>query len=188
MGWCQSNYRSNGSFFLDTVAGEFGGWPASPPRRMALERPFWKGKYERVCGFSGGGPGHIERVGDGLPDGDRFSLEEIHRFPNAGERFDTRLRCDVLRIWSEIHADLKKFRISWSEAPAGIGINAWDVYWTSVTDCPGILITTGLCNLSRIRLPMAVLGGKRLSVIDLSLVNAPTRSMKPAVYEVGDKK
>ena len=66
------------------------------------------------------------RVMDCRWDRDRFSLEDIHRFPNGGERFDTSLHCDVLRIWSGIHAGLKKFRTSHSDASPGTGINALD--------------------------------------------------------------
>jgi rhamnulokinase len=67
------------------------------------------------------------RVMDCRWDGNRFSLEEIHRFPNGGVRFGSDLYWNVLRIWSEIQTSLKKFRASHSEIPAGIGIDAWGV-------------------------------------------------------------
>jgi rhamnulokinase len=60
-------------------------------------------------------------------DGDRFSLEEIHRFSNGGVRFGTHLYWDVLRIWSEIQSGLKKFKFLRSDVPAGIGVDAWGV-------------------------------------------------------------
>ena len=67
------------------------------------------------------------RVMDCRWDGSRFSLEEIHRFPNGGVRFGSSLHWDALRIWSEIQTGLKKFSISRSDVPAGIGIDAWGV-------------------------------------------------------------
>jgi rhamnulokinase len=67
------------------------------------------------------------RVMDCRWDGSRFSLDEIHRFPNGGVRFGSSLYWDVLKIWSEIQAGLKKFSASRSYVPAGIGIDAWGV-------------------------------------------------------------
>lgn len=67
------------------------------------------------------------RVMDCRWDGSRFSLEEIHRFPNGGVRFGSSLHWDALRIWSEIQTGLKKFSISRSDVPGGIGIDAWGV-------------------------------------------------------------
>jgi rhamnulokinase len=67
------------------------------------------------------------RVMDCRWDGNRFSLEEIHRFPNSGVRWGSSLHWDVLRIWSEIQAGLRRFSVSRSDVPAGIGIDAWGV-------------------------------------------------------------
>jgi rhamnulokinase len=67
------------------------------------------------------------RVMDCRWDGNRFSLEEIYRFPNSGVRFGSSLHWDVLRIWSEIQAGLKRFSVSRSDVPAGMGIDAWGV-------------------------------------------------------------
>jgi len=67
------------------------------------------------------------RVMDCRWDGSRFSLEEIHRFANGGVRFGSSLHWDALRIWSEIQTGLKKFSVSRSDVPAGIGIDAWGV-------------------------------------------------------------
>jgi rhamnulokinase len=67
------------------------------------------------------------RVMDGRWDGSRFSLEEIHRFPNGGVRLGSNLHWDVLRIWSEIQTGLKKFSVARSNVPAGIGVDAWGV-------------------------------------------------------------
>lgn len=67
-------------------------------------------------------------------DGSQFSLEEIHRFPNGGVRLGCSLHWDVLRIWSEIQAGLKRFSASLSDSPAGIGVDAWGVDYCLLDD------------------------------------------------------
>ncbi len=67
------------------------------------------------------------RVMDCRWDGDRFSLDEAHRFSNAGVRVGTDLYWDVLRIWTEIQNGLRKWNALHDELPAGIGIDAWGV-------------------------------------------------------------
>jgi rhamnulokinase len=66
--------------------------------------------------------------------GNRFSLQEIHRFPNGGVRFGDSVHWDVLRIWSEIQNGLKKFRALQSSVPAGIGVDAWGVDYCLLDD------------------------------------------------------
>lgn len=67
-------------------------------------------------------------------DGARFHLAELHRFPNGGVRVGASLHWDVLRIWSEIQAGLLKFRAAHSDAPAGIGVDAWGVDYCLLDD------------------------------------------------------
>jgi rhamnulokinase len=67
------------------------------------------------------------RVMDCAWDGERFLLDEAHRFPNAGVRIGTDLYWDVLRIWSEIQIGLRRCCARREELPAGIGIDAWGV-------------------------------------------------------------
>jgi rhamnulokinase len=67
------------------------------------------------------------RVMDCRWDGQRFSLDEVHRFPNGGVRAGSDLYWDVLRIWAEIQAGLRKFKTLRDQLPAGIGIDAWGV-------------------------------------------------------------
>ena len=43
-------------------------------------------------------------------DGRRFSLDELHRFPNSGVSLHGSLYWDALRIWSEVQNGLIKFR------------------------------------------------------------------------------
>jgi rhamnulokinase len=74
------------------------------------------------------------RLMDCCWNGDRFSLQEIHRFPNGGVRFGASLHWDVLRIWSEIQNGLKKFRNLKSSLPAGIGVDAWGVDYCLLDD------------------------------------------------------
>jgi rhamnulokinase len=66
------------------------------------------------------------RVMDCRWDGSRFSLHEVHRFPNGGIRFGAGLHWDVLRIWSEIQHGLKQFSAH-GGTPAGIGVDSWGV-------------------------------------------------------------
>ena len=74
------------------------------------------------------------RVMDCCWNGNCFSLQEIHRFPNPGVRFGASLHWDVLRIWSEIQNGLKKFRSLQSALPAGIGVDAWGVDFCLLDD------------------------------------------------------
>jgi sugar (pentulose or hexulose) kinase len=67
------------------------------------------------------------RVMDCRWDGQRFQLDELHRFANGGVRIGAGLHWDVLRIWAEIQNGLKKFRAVHDELPAGIAIDAWGV-------------------------------------------------------------
>lgn len=60
-------------------------------------------------------------------DGRRFSLDELHRFPNSGVSLRGSLYWDALRIWSEIQTGLIKFRARFPGPPAGIAVDAWGV-------------------------------------------------------------
>ena len=63
-------------------------------------------------------------------DGRRFSLDELHRFPNSGVSLHGSLYWDALRIWSEIQNGLTKFRARFADPPAGIAVDAWGVDFT----------------------------------------------------------
>src|SRR5215471_14331294 len=58
-------------------------------------------------------------------DGQRFSLEELHRFTNGGVRAADRLYWDVLHIWSQIQAGLSKFKGRYQGNPVSVGVDAW---------------------------------------------------------------
>jgi len=67
------------------------------------------------------------RVMDCRWNGSRFSLHELHRFPNAGVYFGADLHWDALRLWAEIQNGLLKWRTHNSAVPSGIAIDAWGV-------------------------------------------------------------
>jgi rhamnulokinase len=60
-------------------------------------------------------------------DGRRFSLDELHRFPNSGVSLHGSLYWDVLRLWSEVQNGLTKYRSRFTDPPAGIAVDAWGV-------------------------------------------------------------
>jgi rhamnulokinase len=57
----------------------------------------------------------------------RFSLEEVHRFPNGGVRLPEGLQWDVLRLWSETRTGLENFRARYGCAPDGVSVDGWGV-------------------------------------------------------------
>lgn len=61
-------------------------------------------------------------------DGERVTLEEVHRFPNAPVKLPDGLHWDVLRIFAEIKEGLAKAASFASEAGLhGIGVDTWAV-------------------------------------------------------------
>jgi rhamnulokinase len=67
------------------------------------------------------------RVMDCCWNGSTFSLDEVHRFANAGVQFGGQLHWDVLRIWREIQDGLKRLRNCTGADPASISVDAWGV-------------------------------------------------------------
>ncbi len=63
----------------------------------------------------------------GLWDGRRFSLEELHRFPNKGVSVGDGLYWDVLGIWSHLQEGMTKYHVRFEGYPDGIGVDAWGV-------------------------------------------------------------
>ena len=59
-------------------------------------------------------------------DGERLTLEELHRFPNGGIRVLDSLHWDVLRLWNEIKATLS-ICSQRNIGLSGIGIDTWGV-------------------------------------------------------------
>ena len=59
-------------------------------------------------------------------DGDKLTLNEIHRFGNGPVRLPDGFHWDVLRLWSEIKAGIAA-AIQSGANPAGIGLDTWGV-------------------------------------------------------------
>ena len=68
-------------------------------------------------------------------NGRAFSLRELHRFPNAGVRAAGTLYWDILAIWSQIQAGLRKYRATTSRTPQGIAVDAWGVDFGLLDRC-----------------------------------------------------
>ena len=60
-------------------------------------------------------------------NGERFSIEELHRFPNGGVAVEQTLYWDVLNLWAQVQEGLRKFHTQYRESPAAIGVDAWGV-------------------------------------------------------------
>lgn len=60
-------------------------------------------------------------------NGQRFALEELHRFANGYVSANGHLHWDVSRLWSEIKCGLSKYSSLYEDAPAGISVDAWGV-------------------------------------------------------------
>ena len=59
-------------------------------------------------------------------DGNKLTLNEIHRFGNGPVRLPDGIHWDVLRLWSEIKASIAA-AIKSGANPAGIGLDTWGV-------------------------------------------------------------
>lgn len=59
--------------------------------------------------------------------GERFQLEELHRFPNGGVPVGCDLYWDALGLWQHLLDGLMKHHAAFGEPPAGIAIDAWGV-------------------------------------------------------------
>jgi rhamnulokinase len=67
------------------------------------------------------------RVLLGRWDGARWTLDELHRFPNGPVAVLGHLYWDVLRLWSEIQTGLARYTAAFDAPPAGIGVDTWGV-------------------------------------------------------------
>ena len=63
----------------------------------------------------------------GTWDGSKFSLDELHRFPNSAVAIGGSLHWDVSGIWSEIQRGLMLYRERFQDPPAAIGVDGWGV-------------------------------------------------------------
>lgn len=60
-------------------------------------------------------------------DGQRLTLEEVHRFANGPVRAGEHLYSDVLRLWSEMQVGLQKAAIQVDGELASVGVDTWGV-------------------------------------------------------------
>jgi rhamnulokinase len=60
-------------------------------------------------------------------DGDRFGLEELHRFPNGPVTVLGHQHWDVLRLWSEIKAVIERYTRQFDTPLTGLGVDTWGV-------------------------------------------------------------
>lgn len=67
------------------------------------------------------------RVMAGRWDGSRFSLHEIHRFPNTPMRVGESYFWNTLEIWNQIKAGLSSFRVKLGSTPVSVAVDAWGV-------------------------------------------------------------
>jgi len=67
------------------------------------------------------------RVMVGQWDGQRFTLRELHRFPNDPVVVRGHLHWDVLRLWQEITTGIARYAAQDDALLAGIGIDTWAV-------------------------------------------------------------
>ncbi len=67
------------------------------------------------------------RVLLGRWDGERFALEELHRFANGPVTAGGRMYTDVLYLWTEIKNGLTRYASRDTAPVAGIGVDTWGV-------------------------------------------------------------
>lgn len=75
------------------------------------------------------------RIMLGQWNGRAFSLHEMHRFQNGGVRAAGSLHWDILGIWSQIQAGLRKCHSVCAQAPEGIGVDGWGVDFGLLDRC-----------------------------------------------------
>jgi rhamnulokinase len=75
------------------------------------------------------------RVMVGRWNGRSFSLDELHRFPNAGVSLGGGVYWDALGIWSHFEAGLHRYKPRFDDPPLGIGVDAWGVDFALLDRC-----------------------------------------------------
>lgn len=79
------------------------------------------------------------RVIVGRWDGERFALEELHRFWNGPVEQDGHLHWDAQQLWREIQTGIAAYTAQGGPALAGIGIDTWAVDY-GLLDAEGRLL------------------------------------------------
>lgn len=73
-------------------------------------------------------------------DGQRFHLQELHRFPNGPLEQQGSLRWDVARLWHEIKVGMRAYADRHAAPLAGIGVDTWGVDY-ALLDADGQLLS-----------------------------------------------
>ena len=63
-------------------------------------------------------------------NGQRLSLEEIHRFSNGPVQSNKRLYWDVLRLWSDVQAGMLAATQRFGDDIVSVGVDTWGVDFT----------------------------------------------------------
>ncbi len=67
------------------------------------------------------------RVVAGLFDGQRITLEEVHRFTNGGVPANDRLYWDALGLWNHLQDGLRQAAVAYPGRVASVGVDTWGV-------------------------------------------------------------
>ena len=67
------------------------------------------------------------RVVAGLFDGERLTLEDVHRFENGGIHMNDRMQWDILALWSRIVDGLRAATAKYGERIVSVGVDTWGV-------------------------------------------------------------
>ena len=67
------------------------------------------------------------RVVAGLFDGEKLTLEDVHRFENGGVVVGERMYWDVLRLWQQIVDGLRGGAAKFGGRVASVGVDTWGV-------------------------------------------------------------
>jgi len=79
------------------------------------------------------------RVLLGRWDGNRFALEELHRFPNGPVTVLGRMHWDTLALWTELKSGLARYAAQHVAPLSGIGLDTWGVDY-GLLDASGRLL------------------------------------------------
>lgn len=77
-------------------------------------------------------------------DGNKFSIEDAHRFPNISVNVLGTAHWDALRLWNDILEGLRKYASQHSTTPASIGVDTWGVDF-GLLDSAGRLLGNPVC-------------------------------------------
>ena len=67
------------------------------------------------------------RVVAGRFDGDRLSLEDVHRFDNGGVLLGPRMYWDLLALWKHVQDGLRAGGSRYGQSVASVGVDTWGV-------------------------------------------------------------